>query len=760
MAQSHKIPGGLSAVNFVEATTPSGRVQGYVNQHGGVSFLGIPFAVPPIGNNRWKTTIPIPNWSGTLDATLQKPGCPQICKENYLCPPIISEDCLYLNIYVPPLEAGQTDISAKQRPVLFFVPGGAFRRGSSHLYDSEASTLAQRMDAVIVIVSYRLGPLGFFLTEAKEGVSHSPNYGVDDIRTAHAWVVKSISSFGGLPSEITLVGQSAGSLIGAYLIGAGNPNPITFKAAALLSIPNSPLRNLAEAEEDRQLLLKELGCSPNDIACARGKTAGALIGAEHDRETNLNGFMSFPLMPMIVDNLEVTSQPAYALQHDYRGNVPVLIGMTKAEGHEYVNTVSHRPLRKIIADAVLRTWWPTVSDSAVVKSYYTKDVLYKGYLDHFGFLVNLMTDYLFLCPSRQALKNLGSTSSSPAYGIFLDGGMSYKEDVPAGTYCDGAACHGVDILFMFTGTEPFANILTQAIRGLVHSADPNAYASESGVVIPQLSPATASGVPVAEIFRNGTSAAMPFPRNKYCDDWEALSADRPYDLRARAINRETSPFVLCVTLVSVILGGILLLHLAIFFRWKKFTKHSRTAVSADSVNARQPIQEPVPVAVAGLNVVLSGKYILSDVSLYFPAGKMTGLLGPSGAGKSTLIHHLTGSVGKGSARDVIFYGKSSLSHISVERLKRMIGLVEQTDCPYSSLTLQSVLEAAAVILLDSSTDEERLARVDEVTEILNLTGCVDVLVDKLSGGQKRRMTIAVQLLKKPPVLFLGTSISG
>lgn len=142
------------------------------------------------------------------------------------------------------------------------------------MYDAEE--LASSLDSIIVTINYRLGIFGFF-ANTLNSIS-TPNHGLADIRTAYAWIQNNIGRFGGQPDKISLLGQSAGALAVAYLIGAGNKNPIPVRSASMLSIPAMPFRSIEMAMNDSQDLLKELGC--HDLTCARGKSVNELLDAQ------------------------------------------------------------------------------------------------------------------------------------------------------------------------------------------------------------------------------------------------------------------------------------------------------------------------------------------------------------------------------------------------------------------------------------------------------------------------------------------------
>lgn len=174
-------------------------------------FRGIPYAKPPIGNLRWRAPEEFPAWTGERDAT--EFGAP--CVQPAVPPPFgvsvpWSEDCLTLNIYTPAvaLEDGV------QRPVLFWIHGGAFLIGSGSQPVYEGSDLAA-LNVVVVTINYRMGALGFLAhpsLSAEQPDGPLGNYGLLDQIAALRWVHDNIAQFGGDPDNVTIMGESSGGV--------------------------------------------------------------------------------------------------------------------------------------------------------------------------------------------------------------------------------------------------------------------------------------------------------------------------------------------------------------------------------------------------------------------------------------------------------------------------------------------------------------------------------------------------------------------
>jgi len=192
---------------------PAGSVLGGQGRYGGRAWHGIPYAVPPIGPNRFRAPVPLPAWEGTRRAVDFGASCPQYASiwGGEVSEPkgslVGSEDCLFLNIYAP------KDALGERLPVMFWIHGGGNTIGTTTFYD--ASRLASQQRVVVVTVNYRLGFLGWFrhaaLREGADRVDASGNFGTLDLILALDWVQKNIASFGGDPGNVTIFGESAGS---------------------------------------------------------------------------------------------------------------------------------------------------------------------------------------------------------------------------------------------------------------------------------------------------------------------------------------------------------------------------------------------------------------------------------------------------------------------------------------------------------------------------------------------------------------------
>ena len=177
-----------------------------------------------------------------------------------------------------------------------------------------------------------------------------------------------------------------------------------------------------------------------------------------------------------------------------------------------------------------------------------------------------------------------------------------------------------------------------------------------------------------------------------------------------------------------------------------------------------PVAPGVPAALStrGLTVTVKHrgvvKTLLDDVGFDVPEQALVAVIGPSGSGKSTLLRALTGSRPADSG-EVRYAGRELCAEYSV--LRHRIGLVPQDDVLHAQLTVRAALRyAAALRFPQGTTAEQRERRIDEVLTDLRLTEFEGNKVATLSGGQRKRVSVALELLTKPSVLFLDEPTSG
>jgi para-nitrobenzyl esterase len=309
------------------ARTQAGAVRGTTASRPGVqAYLGIPYAAPPVGENRWRAPQPLSPWKGVRDADRFSPSCIQgpntpfgpWTSEFLLLGPV-SEDCLYLNVWT-------AAAAGERRPVLVYVYGGGFSSGSGDVPVYDGAPLAEK-GLVVVNMNYRVGALGFLAHSAltKESGA-SGNYGLLDQVAALRWVHDNIAAFGGDPRRVTLAGQSAGA-ISVFLQTASPMATGLFQRAVIESGPGglaamgvggarSTARPLADAEKDGAAYAERLGA--HSLAELRALPATRFIGGGR--------------FGPVVDGRFLAEDPAAVFAAGRQNDVPTITGLNADEG--------------------------------------------------------------------------------------------------------------------------------------------------------------------------------------------------------------------------------------------------------------------------------------------------------------------------------------------------------------------------------------------------------------------------------------------
>jgi len=247
---------GASAEAAPRVVTRQGSIEG-VTVKGVEEFLGVPYAAPPVGELRWRPPVAAPAWAGVRQATRFGPACAQVTTLGVFAgPATANEDCLTLNVFAPEGLAGERASPAKA-PVIVWIHGGGNVDGASSDYD--ASRLASLGKAVVVTINYRLGLFGWLAHPALDAEGHPfGNYGLLDQQLALRWVRDNISAFGGDPSNVTLGGQSAGSVDAEAQVASPLATGL-FQRAIFQSIVADG-QPLASAEKQGSAFAEAAGC--------------------------------------------------------------------------------------------------------------------------------------------------------------------------------------------------------------------------------------------------------------------------------------------------------------------------------------------------------------------------------------------------------------------------------------------------------------------------------------------------------------------
>ena len=197
-------------------SAPAGTVQG-VRESGNDVFRAIPYALPPVGERRWRAPVAMPRWSGVRAAQQVGAACyqpPMAAGPYNRGTPTMSEDCLTLDITAP--------ANARNAPVMVWIHGGTLIWGTAHTPMYDGREFARR-GVILVSINYRLGVLGYLAHPelSAESPDHvSGNYGLQDQIAALRWVRRNIAAFGGNAQNVTIFGESAGGLSVEFLLAS------------------------------------------------------------------------------------------------------------------------------------------------------------------------------------------------------------------------------------------------------------------------------------------------------------------------------------------------------------------------------------------------------------------------------------------------------------------------------------------------------------------------------------------------------------
>jgi para-nitrobenzyl esterase len=302
-------------------------------------FKGIPFAAPPLGENRWRAPQPVVKWDGVRKADAFGAPCiagapaaprgggrggaaapgaaPAQANAAPQREPARSEDCLYANVWTSAASAND------RRPVMVWIYGGGFTGGSGGMAWYDGENLASK-GPVIVTFNYRLGGLGFFAHPdlAKEsGHNASGNYGMMDAIAMLQWVKKNISAFGGDPNNVTIAGESAGAIMVGALVGSPQGKGLFHRAIAesggWMGLTMAKMATSAQAQENGAKAMAALGV--NSIAELRAKPLAELTGI------NSSG--------LVVDGYIIPEDLSITFMNGKQNAVDVLTGSNKDEAN-------------------------------------------------------------------------------------------------------------------------------------------------------------------------------------------------------------------------------------------------------------------------------------------------------------------------------------------------------------------------------------------------------------------------------------------
>ena len=397
-------------------------------------FLGVPYAAPPVGENRFREPQPVPAWEGERDATQPGHCAPHRIKDFPALDivPLVGEgadegeDYLALNVWAPE--------DAADRPVMVFIHGGGYVIGSKDAPVSDGTEFA-RSGVVCVAINYRLGIDGFLPIP---GVP--TNLGLRDMIFALQWVQRNIAAFGGDPKNVTVFGESAGAMAIANLIASPLAQGL-FKRAIIESGHGAMVRDIPVARKLVAKLAKVLQITPDekgfrsvgfDASWKAMEKVSAPLRIDMRDATGMEpvyGISRF--IPVWGDDV-LPDKPVDALKKGVGKDVEVLIGTNAEEMNLYfVPTRVRDRMPGFIFRWLLGKSHPKAKD--VVRAYGWGKGKKGGHV-----VVEAMHDLVFRGPARQCAEaHLGKTHM-----------YEFDWRSPA---CNGqlGACHGLELPFVF-----------------------------------------------------------------------------------------------------------------------------------------------------------------------------------------------------------------------------------------------------------------------------------------------------------------------
>ncbi|XP_041913401.1 neuroligin-1 isoform X1 [Alosa sapidissima] len=384
-------------------TTAYGRVRGFKKELNNeilgpvIQFLGVPYAAPPTGERRFQPPEPPIPWSDIRNATQFGPVCPQNILEGRLPDVMLpvwftnslevvssyvqdqSEDCLFLNIYVPtedvkriskecarkpgkkicrkggPLTKKQSDDlgdndgaededireSGSPKPVMVFIHGGSYMEGTGNMFDG--SILASYGNVIVITVNYRLGVLGFLSTgdQAAKG-----NYGLLDLIQALRWTSENIAFFGGDPLRITVFGSGAGAscvnllTLSHYSEGNRWSNSTKGLFQRAIAQSGSALSSWAvsfQPAKYARMLAKKVGCNLKDtvdlVECLQRKHYKELV--DQDIQPARYHIAFGP----VIDGDVIPDDPQILMEQGEFLNYDIMLGVNQGEGLKFVELI-------------------------------------------------------------------------------------------------------------------------------------------------------------------------------------------------------------------------------------------------------------------------------------------------------------------------------------------------------------------------------------------------------------------------------------
>ncbi|XP_014215411.1 acetylcholinesterase-like [Copidosoma floridanum] len=397
-------------------------------------YLGVPFAKPPVGRLRFRKPAPMDPWPGVLNATQMPNSCIQERYEYFqgfdgeeMWNPNtnVSEDCLYMNIWVPKKvklrhKGGGETPGEGGMPILVWIYGGGYMTGTATLDVYDADIMAAKSDAIIASMQYRVGAFGFlYLKEYFEGgatTEDAPgNMGLWDQVMALKWLKDNARLFGGDPELITIFGESAGG--GSVSLHLMSPvtKGLVRRGVLQSGTLNAPWSYMTaeKASEVARILVEDCGCNSTMLedspgaamACMRAVDAKTISVQQWN---SYGGILGFPYAPTI-DGVFLPQDPIELLREADFNKTEIIIGNNENEGTyfilydfiEYFEKDNPTALDRSKFTQIINTIFKNMTkiERDAIAFQYTDWENPKDDYIYQRAIADIVGDYFFICPS-------------------------------------------------------------------------------------------------------------------------------------------------------------------------------------------------------------------------------------------------------------------------------------------------------------------------------------------------------------------------
>lgn len=464
--------------NPLFVTIAQGAIEGvWAEPESGIrSFHGIPYALPPTNNLRWRPPQPPVSWQGTRPAAEAGTACWQaINVDGWVWSRgdfDRSEDCLYLNIW--------SAESNKKAPVMVWFHGGSHTSGMGHDQIFDGAELAKK-GVILVSINYRLGPLGFLAhptLSAESEHNSSGNYGLLDKISALQWVQKNIDAFGGDANNVTIFGQSAGSQSVCSLMISPLAQGLFHKAIgqSAACVSHTPAADPAGLLRGAGLV-DAMGTG-DDINAMRQASPQQLLDAGNASQWQNQS-------RIVVDGWVIPDQPDALFAAGKQAKVPLLLGSLANEGNQLF------PLNSDLTQDQLVNFTTALMGETLAPQLLA---LYQNELAESPGLAQreILTDQFMAYGMRRWAAHQFS-AGQPTYLYFMDHNPpAFRLYMPSDPNLQlddgprsGGAYHSGDLAYVFGNTgkvghdwreddHQFSDLITQYWTNFAKSGDPNA----------------------------------------------------------------------------------------------------------------------------------------------------------------------------------------------------------------------------------------------------------------------------------------------